>query len=173
MRLFHVSEESDIREFLPRTPTRDDLDRSVGLVWAIEESKLSNFLTPRNCPRVGYHVAANTTAADRAAFFATSSAEHALVIEGKWFEIMRDSTLYLYEFDLKDFELQDASAGYYVAKTRQIPIAKHTITDLFSELIRRDVELHVVENLWDIADRVKRSTLDWSLCRMAFAKPRE
>lgn len=86
---------------------------------------------------------------------------------------MRSSTLYLYEFDTKEFELQDAAAGYYVAKTKQMPTAKHTLTDLFSELIRRNVELRIVENLWDIADRVKNSTLDWSLCRMAFAKPRE
>lgn len=173
MRLFHVSEESDIREFLPRIPTRDDLDKSVGLVWAIEERKLSNFLTPRNCPRVGYHISESTSKEDRTAFFAAPGTEHALVIESKWFDMMRSSTLYLYEFDTKDFELQDAAAGYYVAKTKQMPTAKHILTDLFSELIRRNVELRIVENLWDIADRVKSSTLDWSLCRMAFAKPRE
>lgn len=52
MRLFHVSEESNIEVFNPRTPTRNDLDKNVGLVWAIDEERLPNFLTPRDCPRV-------------------------------------------------------------------------------------------------------------------------
>lgn len=50
MRLFHVSEESDISEFSPRIPSRTDLDQSVGLVWAINEECLPNYLTPRGCP---------------------------------------------------------------------------------------------------------------------------
>lgn len=44
--------------------------------------------------------------------------------------------------------------------------------DLFSELIKRNVEIRVVDNLWDIADEVKMSTLNWSLCRMGYAQPR-
>ena len=38
MRLFHVSEESDIKVFEPRIPTREDLDQNKGLVWAINET---------------------------------------------------------------------------------------------------------------------------------------
>lgn len=30
MRLFHVSEEPDIRVFEPRIPVRDDMDKSIG-----------------------------------------------------------------------------------------------------------------------------------------------
>ena len=56
MRLFHVSEESDISIFNPRTPIRVDLDKNVPLVWAIEEKCLPNFLTPRDCPRIGYYI---------------------------------------------------------------------------------------------------------------------
>ena len=48
MRLFHVSEESGIRVFEPRIPLRKDLDQTVGLVWAIDEKRLPNFLTPRD-----------------------------------------------------------------------------------------------------------------------------
>lgn len=50
MRLFHVSEEPDIPLFLPRTPARKDLDPSVQLVWAVDEKRLPNFLTPRTAP---------------------------------------------------------------------------------------------------------------------------
>ena len=67
MRLFHVSEESDIQVFEPRLPTRMDLDQTVGLVWAIDEARLPNFLTPRDCPRVAYHIGSQTTDCDKSA----------------------------------------------------------------------------------------------------------
>jgi len=60
MRLFHVSEENNIKMFHPRQPSRNDLDKSIGLLWAINEISLPNFLTPRDCPRVTYHVGKNT-----------------------------------------------------------------------------------------------------------------
>lgn len=80
--------------------------------------------------------------------------------------------MYLYEFDSADFELQDSIAGYYVSGASQLPIDKHTVSDLFTELIHRNVEIRITDNLWDIADAVKQSSLNWSLCRMAYAKPR-
>lgn len=173
MRLFHVSEENNIQAFEPRIPTRDDLDKAVGLVWAIDEKRLPNFLTPRNCPRVAYHVGKDTTESDRCKFFTSTSVTYAVVIESDWFEKMKNTTLYLYEFDVDDFVLQDDVAGYYVAKTTQIPKAKYQLNDLFGELIKRNVEIRITNSLWDIADEVKASTLNWSLCRMAYAKLRK
>jgi len=73
MRLFHVSEESDIEVFHPRNPDRNDLDKTVGLVWAIDEKRLPNFLTPRNCPRVTYHINSQATQEDRQKFFSSPS----------------------------------------------------------------------------------------------------
>lgn len=155
MRLFHVSEESDIGIFIPRTPTRDDLDKSIKLVWAIDEKRLPNFLTPRNCPKVAYYAGENTSESDRDKFFSSSSISHAVVIENQWFEKMKNTTLYLYELDKKDFVLQDSIAGYYVAETPQTPKAKCELTDLFSELIKRNVEIRLVDNLWDIAEKIE------------------
>ena len=96
----------------------------------------------------------------------------AVAIENKWFDRMRSTTLYLYEFDTADFELLDDIAGYYVAKVAQIPIAKYRLDDLFGELIKRNVEIRVTDNLWQLADEVEASTLNWSLCRMRNAQPR-
>ena len=172
MRLFHVSEESNIDIFNPRIPERDDLDKGTGLVWAIDEKRLPNFLTPRDCPRVTYHIGEKTTANDREAFFSSSTTEHVVVIESGWFDVMKNTCLFLYEFHPVEFELQDDIAGYYVSKTAQVPIAKYTVTDLFSALFERNVELRVVDNLWDISDRIKGTTLNWSICRMGYAKPR-
>lgn len=69
MRLFHVSEDGGISVFNPRLPGRNDLDKGTGLVWAIDEKRLPNFLTPRNCPRVTYHIGDNTTEQDKKDFF--------------------------------------------------------------------------------------------------------
>lgn len=172
LRLFHVSEEPDIRVFEPRIPTRKDLDPTVGLVWAIDEAHLPNFLTPRDCPRVAYHAGVQTTEEDRRRFFTSSENSYAVVIEARWFSVLRNTTLFLYEFDPEDFRLQDEIAGYYVAEKAQIPVKKHVLTDLCGELLCRKVELRITENLWDIADTVRESTLNWSLCRMKNAAPR-
>ena len=95
---------------------------------------------------------------------------HTVIIESSWQKRMSETTLYLYEFASGDFALQDAVAGYYVAKTVQKPKEVRVIDDLFAELARRHVEVRMVDNLWEAAARVKRSTLNWSLCRMGFAK---
>lgn len=71
MRLFHVSEEAQIERFVPRIPQRDDLDKNIGLVWAIDEARLPNYLLPRNCPRVTYHVGKNTNESDMKKFFSS------------------------------------------------------------------------------------------------------
>ena len=172
MRLFHVSEDPNIEVFHPRTPNRSDLDNSVGLVWAIDEKRLPNFLTPRDCPRVTYYVGEDSSEIDKKQFFSSSSANHAIILENGWLDRMKNTVLYMYEFDPREFELQDEIAGYYVSKTTQRPIAKHRVPDLFLELTNRNIEIRIVDNLWDIADRIKSSTLNWSLCRMKNAKPK-
>ena len=166
MRLFHVSEEADITMFHPRLPTRADLDPTVGLVWAIDEAHLPNFLTPRDCPRVTYHVTDTTTAEDRQRFFSSGTHTHAVAIESGWFRRMCETTLYLYEFAPAGFRLQDAVAGYYVSTEIQTPIARHICTDLFDALFSRRVEVRLVDQLWDLASAVQQSSLGWSLCRM-------
>ncbi len=169
MRLFHVSEEPDIEVFVPRLPTRTDLDQTVGLVWSIDQKRLPNFLVPRDCPRIGYYVGSQTTIADRQRFFSSFSATHAIILENRWYQRILGTTLYLYEFDEDDFVLLDDVAGYYVAKTTQYPKRRIEVTGLFSELIRRNVEIRMVDYLWEMADAVRNSTLNWSLCRMANA----
>ncbi|MBE5782829.1 MAG: hypothetical protein E7329_05865 [Clostridiales bacterium] len=172
MRLFHVSEESDICVFEPRIPTRQDLDPNTGLVWAIDEKRLPNFLTPRDCPRVAYYATNETTLEDKKRFFSSFSISHCIVIENRWLDRLRNTTLYLYEFDPQAFVLQDEIAGYYVATITQRPIARYQLNDVLGELVKRNIEIRITDYLWDIADDVKKSTLNWSLCRMAFASPR-
>ena len=172
MRLFHVSEESDIQVFHPRLPKRKDLDPTIGLVWAIDEEHLPNFLVPRDCPRVTYHVSSQTNSEDRNRFFSSYGACHAVVLENSWYYTIMNTILYIYEFDPNDFSLFDPVAGYYVAQSTQYPISKVVVRDLLAEILCRNVELRITDNLWDLADAVKASSLKWSLCRMKNALPR-
>ena len=173
MRLFHVSEESDIKVFHPRLPKRNDLNPDIGLVWAINEECLPNFLTPRDCPRVTYHICKTATEADIAAHISSSSARHVVAIESAWFERMKNTALYIYEFDSESFVLQDETAGYYVSETSCTPVAKHMVTDLFAELFARGVEVRIVDNLFDLQGKIQKTSFAWSMCRMANARPRQ
>jgi len=170
VKLFHVSEEPNINKFIPRIPHRKDLDSSKGLVWAINEHCLPNFLTPRGCPRVTYHAHAGTTEEDITKFF-SSQLRHAVAIEQDWHRKMLETTLYVYEFDNKKFYLQDEVAGFYVSEQTETPISVTKYTDLYAELFIRNVEVRILENLWQLGKAVQASTLNWSLCRMANAKP--
>jgi len=168
MRLFHVSEEPDITRFEPRLPTRD-VGKDVGLVWAVDEARLPNFLTPRNCPRVAYHANKQTTESDLNHFF-TSTSRHCVIVENTWFSTIAKTTLFVYEFDPKNFCLLDDVAGYYVSEHIETPVHIRRVEDVFAEHFARDVELRFVNNLWQMAERVQKSTLGWSLCRMRYAQ---
>ena len=171
MRLFHVSEEADIKIFEPRKPTRKDLDPDTSLVWALCERTIPNFLTPRNCPRVTYHISEKTSAIDIAKYLPTG-ASHSVIIEEGWLERMRSTTLYIYEFDSRDFYLQDETAGYYVSEKAQTPKDTIIINDLIGELHRRGVILRTVHNLWDISEEIRKTSFNWSICRMVYAQPK-
>ncbi|MCH1625264.1 DUF6886 family protein [Ferdinandcohnia quinoae] len=172
MRLFHVSEESDIEVFHPRFPTRADLDSTKPLVWAINELCLPNFLTPRNCPRVCFHVGPDTLERDKQLYLSSNSCPHVVVIESKWYEVMKNTTLYLYEFDPVDFALQDENAGYYTSEVTQKPTNRFVLNNLFEELFKRNVELRIVDGLWKMYDEIQNTSFCWSMCRMGFAQPR-
>lgn len=171
--LFHVSEESNIEIFEPRIPYRDDMDKTKGLVWAINEKCIPNFLTPRNCPRVTYYSTDKSSEEDKLKFFSSKSSHHVVAIEQKWFKIMENTTLYIYEFDSSKFYVQDEIAGYYVSEASQVPINKFTATDLFQEHFKRNIEIRIVDNLWNLCDEIKKTTLNWSMCRMGNAQERD
>jgi len=168
MRLFHISEEADIKKFIPRVPSRNDVNKPKGLVWALNERCLPNYLTPRDCPRVTYHAAKGSAAADAVKFFSSSS-RHCVAIEAGWHQKMLETSLYAYEFDVANFYLQDECAGYYVSEQTEIPIAVTKYENLYDELFKRNVEVRILSNLWELGRAVQKSSLNWSLCRMANA----
>lgn len=168
MRLFHVSEEANIDKFVPRIPYRKDMDKSKGLVWALKEESLPNFITPRDCPRVGYRAVEESTQDDIAKFFSSSS-RHCVAIECGWHKRMLETSLYVYEFDTANFY---QGGGFYVSEETEIPISVTKYENLYEELFRRNIEVRILNNLWQLGEAVQKSSLQWSLCRMANALPK-
>ena len=170
MRLFHVSEEANIDVFIPRIPYRKDMDKSNGLVWALTEEHLPQFLTPRECPRVTYRITETTSQEDIEKFF-SSTGRYCVAIEYDWYEKMASTTLYVYEFSNTNFYF-DKCAGFYVSDQIEKPISVIKYDDLFGELFKRNVEVRIIDNLWEFSDKVKNSSLKYSICDMVSAKPR-
>jgi len=173
MRLFHVSEEADIEVFEPRVPYRKDIDDSAGLVWAISEERLHNYLFPRDCPRISCYPVEQTDVNDIIRIIGPSSANSIVAVESKWMPEILRKELYIYEFDVTNFELQDACAGYYVSKELEEPIAVTKIDNILEALLNRDIELRIMPSLWGLRDEVVDSTLNYSCIRMGYATPRD
>ncbi|MDR0530600.1 MAG: hypothetical protein LBG83_00835 [Oscillospiraceae bacterium] len=172
MRLFHVSENGGIAVFRPRKPERDDLRESPPLVWALREDCLPNYLLPRECPRVTFHVVDATTEQDQEKHL-SSAARHVVAVESRWFGRIQAATLYLYEFDSSGFERQDETAGYYVSKTPQRPVAIHQVADVPAALFARGIELRVLPELFTLRGKIIGSSFAWSMIKMGNARPAE
>ena len=172
MRLFHVSEESGIARFEPRPVPSPDSGVTGDAVWAVDEAHLPNFILPRDCPRVTYGVGNRTTDEDRTRFLAHSTARRIVAVESRWAAAILACTLFLYEMPPTSFELALEEAGYYISRTTAVPTDVIEIRDVLGEMLRRDVELRFVPDLWPLSDAVVDSTLEFSNIRMTNAAPR-
>jgi hypothetical protein len=172
-KIFHISENGEIETFKPR-PSPSVIKNLTGdVVFGISEKLLHNYLFPRDCPRVAFYASAETTPTDREKFL-QASPEYVVAVEAKWFSAIQKTTLFCYEFDGKSFSLIDECADYYVSRSEVKPLSVRRIDDILDELFRRkNVELRILSELWKIADKVSKSSLNFSLIRMRNAIPRK
>ncbi|SEO64021.1 hypothetical protein SAMN05192574_11086 [Mucilaginibacter gossypiicola] len=169
-RLFHISEQPGISIFTPR-PSPSNFDNITGdVVFAISDQLLHNYLLPRDCPRVTFYAGTNTIDANKQKFMGNTTASHIVAVESGWYQKIKETTLYCYEFLPDDFMLIDECAGYYVSYKPALPIAVTVIGDIMAALLNRDIELRFMPSLTDIADAVRNSSLRFSLIRMRNAK---
>jgi hypothetical protein len=162
-RLFHVSEEPAIRRFEPRP------DRSGNLrVWTVCDSRLQNYLLPRDCPRVTYYARGCTSKEDVERHLA--NAHSVVAIESAWLQRSRDTRLFVYEFDPHSFQCVDEIAGYYACDTSVHPIAEATVDSPLEAITNRGSELRVLPSLWYLREAVAVSSLGYSVIRMRNAQ---
>jgi hypothetical protein len=169
--LLHFSEDPSISVFTPRPAKQKDLPDPV--VWAVGPRGASNFLLPRECPRITFGVWDRTTPEDAARFLSTSTARRVLVAEWSWLDRIRACTMYAYSMPPKTFEplgLHDG-ADHFVSRATVVPTGRRVITDLLAALAAHDAELRFVPTLWPLRDQVGASSLHFSIYRMSNASP--
>ena len=166
MKLFHVSETPNIELFTPRPSPSFFEAITADVVFAIAEPLLHNYLLPRDCPRVTFYVKSDTSDKDKARFFGSSSAKFIVAIEKKWYPVIKQTTLYCYEFSSEGFIPLDEGAGYYINYNPVMPVAVHKIDDILAALLKRDLELRIMPGLLELAAEVAKSSLQFSCIRM-------
>jgi hypothetical protein len=163
--LYHVSEQSGIERFEPRS-----VEGGEAVVWAVDSERLRNYMLPRDCPRVTFYAGPDSTADDVARFLGASPA--VVAVESGWLDRIRSCRLFVYHLPADSFECIDLCAGYYVSEVPVVPAAVEVIDDPMACLLRRGVELRFLPELWDLRDAVAASTLQFSIIRMRNAGPR-
>ena len=169
-RLFHVSETAAIARFEPRSPPAPDAGVTTDAVWAVAESHLVNYLTPRDCPRIAYRAGPETTAEDRARFL--SGAKVVVAIEAGWLARLQAARLFVYEMPPENFEEALPEAGYWISRLGVTPRACETKTDLMAALIATGAEIRLLQDFWPLAEAVADSSLEFSIIRRRNAAPR-
>jgi len=167
LNLFHISENKQIQIFEPRPVIEESHNlKDEKVVWAINKEKLINYIFPRECPRIIYYKDEKTSIKDLSELFSKPSIARVVIVESGWIEKMISSTIYKYVFDSKHFELFDSIAGYYISRKPIKPIDRVEINNLLSELLKENIELKIMDSIIDLVDRVKTSTVQYSMIRM-------
>ncbi|RED66192.1 DUF6886 family protein [Cohnella lupini] len=170
--LYHISEEPDIEQFVPRES--GSLPHLSPVVWAMDEDHIINYLFPRDCPRIVYSLSPEVNDDDRKLFFEHTLSQTIIAVENSWYERIRNTGIYKYGFDPFGFELLDRNAGYYIAKQTVKPISIERIDDLIGTIISLGVELRFTPNLWPLRDAILTSTITkFSIIRFRNALPLE
>jgi len=164
-RLWHVSEESDIKIFTPRSPPARAVGVHTPVVWAVNTARLPNYLVPRDCPRVTFYRSATTTLAD-ALRFDLPVDKQVIVIESRWHERFARAKLWLYELPVNGFRCLDENAGYWVNDTEVSPLTNRKIEDLSRELALHGAVLRISDCLRTMAGEVTASSLGFSVIRL-------
>lgn len=172
-KLFHVSERGNIEKFIPRPIPSPDTGITGEAVWAIDKTRLPNYLLPRDCPRVTFCCSEMTSEEDRKRFNLNESIDRVIAIEAGWKSIIENSHIYLYEFASDTFQLVDDAAGYYISRCPVTPTNVRTISNLLKEINLYNVELRILPNLWALRNAIVKSTMQYSIVKFKNASPAE
>jgi hypothetical protein len=147
MRLYHFSEEPDIRVFEPRPPPQGWQTLQEPVVWAVDEVHAPAYLFPRDCPRIICWLLPTTTDADRERWWGGRDARFIAHVEWAWLDAMRSTTLYRYEMPPAAFRPTRNDPWMWVSRETVRPLAAEPVGDLFEALRGAGVELRLMPSL--------------------------
>ena len=165
MRLYHISEDGNIRNFKPRESI--EMWNNEYYVWAISEGYYHNYLFPRDCPRICVQQSDLPWIIDRIDLELDYVPTALILIPSSWRNSIENTTLFLYEFSPTNFICMDASAGYYVSKQEEQPISKTKIQDsqVLLESLNTAVVMKEIRELERIKDLVVNNCEHFSVIR--------
>jgi hypothetical protein len=164
MKLWHVSDRAGIARFEPRAV--ETHFRQDPLVWAIDDAHVPAYWFPRDLPRATFWAAAGTSDEDVERYLHGDRSLRVHVIQRDWLEEMRAARLYAYLLPPETFELQDATAGYYVSPVAVEPLAVEELFDLERLHADAGIDLRVTDDLRSLWSGVVESTLAFSGIRL-------
>lgn len=168
MKLYHFSEQPDIRTFVPRQ--LDYRRTEPAMVWTIDEFHAPHYYFPRDCPRVCIWPVEDTNEADIQRFFGQSETRRMIAIESRWFERVNRASIYRYESAPDPFSLYTADAGYYTSTSTVQPVSVERMDDLLHRLTCLGIEIRVTPSLFPLRDAILSSTVQFSMIRMKNAQ---
>ena len=167
--LFHFSEDPGITRFQPQVATTST--EAAPCVWAIDAEHAPSYWFPRDCPRACCW-AGSLPVSEAGAALLRAGARRMHAVEGIWLQRMRETSLYVYEFDARAFEPKVPEAGYWVACEEVSPVSVSPVGDLLTRHVEAGIELRVVANLRPLIDAIVVSGLEFSIIRKSNALPR-
>ena len=167
--LYHISENQDIEEFIPRkSETYKEL---LPIVWAIDQEHIVNYYFPRDCPRIIYKYSEGVTEKDTLKYFSNTISKTINTIENRWYKRINDSIIYKYIFEEEKFKLFDKIAGYYISEEKIKPKSIEEIKDIIEKIMEQNIELRFTPNLFPLRNSlIKSSVSDFSIIRFRNAK---
>ena len=167
--LFHISENPNIDEFIPRkSETYKELPL---IVWAIDEEHVVNYYFPRDCPRIIYRYSEEVIDEDKIKYFSNTISKTIITIENRWYKKISDSIIYKYIFEKEKFKLFDKIAGYYITEEKIKPKSFEEIKDIMEKLMEQNIELRFTPNLFPLRNSlIKSSVNNFSIIRFRNAK---
>ena len=110
--VYHFSEDGTLKRFAPHVPPTNPSHPPA--VWAIDDAHAPLYWFPRDCPRVSVWANDPEQQAVLRDRFGTE-ATRICAAETGWFDRIRSTRLYRYEFDAAQFEPWELADGQYVA----------------------------------------------------------
>ncbi|MEL6275679.1 MAG: DUF6886 family protein, partial [Bacteroidota bacterium] len=169
--LYHISEDGNIQEFLPR-PSKSQWGFH-SYVWAITDQRLHNYLLPRDCPRICLVKNEESLQYDWA--FGPQDMEYTakIFVPINWRERVESASLYRYSFTSEHFRCVDEIAGYYVSKEREVPAEVVPISSCPSALQQRGISIVYlsVDELRALEELVTKYLTQYSIIRWRNLEP--
>lgn len=162
--LWHFSEDPSLGVFRPRSSS--GVPDAPPVVWAVDTRHAPLSWFPGDCPRVCVWSVSTTTDEDREGFFGQSDASRIHVMENSWLWRMRGCRLYAYRLPGETFRPHDAAGGYWISDQPVEALQRLIVDDLIGRHAVAGIELRITPSVWPFWERVTRSTVEFSGCRL-------